>query len=127
MNFDEILKIKNDNFDIVLGYDENNELLKINLKENPSIVITGSTGTSKSCLLHEILLQLINKNNYTNLRILPIAPTRVELNPYSNSDYSYLDTISENKESLSVLKIINDLIKDRKRLFRKSRVKTFDE
>ena len=125
MKFNEILNICNDNFDVILGFNEN-EILTINIKDKPSIIITGSTGTSKSILMHEILLQLINKNSYNDLKIIPIAPTRVELIPYTSTKYSYFDVVSEKEESLETLNKINSLIEERKKLFLKNDVTNFD-
>ena len=112
MKFSEILKENRDNFEVILGYNDNNNL-KINIKENPSILITGSTGTSKSIMMQEILLELISKNSCEDLKIIPISPTRVELNRYTESSYSYCNVIS-NKDI--AIKIINDLIEERENL-----------
>lgn len=126
MDFSEILKIKNNSFDVVLGMDDDNNYLTVNLKDKPSIIITGSTGTSKSVLLNEILLQLISKNNSDDLKIVPIAPTKVELKPYSETNYSYFNVVSDEKESLVILEKVKDIITERKKLFLKNDVTNFE-
>ncbi len=122
MKFDDIIKIKNDPFDIILGYEDDKNLI-INIKENPSIIITGSTGTSKSILTHEILLQLINKNDNSSLKIIPITPTKVELNCYAQSSYNYSGLISDSNVAITV---IQKLINERKELFKNNYVENFD-
>lgn len=54
MNFEDILNMESNSNEVFLGYNDNT-IGKYNLKENCTVIITGSTGTSKSVLLHEIL------------------------------------------------------------------------
>ncbi len=122
MKFSEILKEKRDNFEVILGYNDNDNL-KINIKDNPSILITGSTGTSKSIMMHEILLELINKNPCEKLKIIPISPTRVELKCYAESNYSYCNVMS-NKDI--AMKVIDDLVEKRENLLIENYAKDFD-
>ena len=123
MKFSEILNELDKKYEVVLGYN-NKEKLKINIKKNPSIIITGSTGTSKSIMMHQILLQLINKNNFKELKIIPVALTKVELEKYALSNYSYCGVISDKDIAI---KIIKELIETRKNLFLENYVKNFDE
>ena len=126
MEFSETLKNKKDSFDVVLGFNKN-DILTINLKKNPTVIITGATGTSKSTMMHEILLQLINQNKDNELKIITISPTKVELKPYEQSNYSYNQIISDKKEALNQIKEINELILERKKLFLNNNVKNLDE
>ena len=125
MDFKEILKINKKPFETVLGYDEN-KILKTDLCENASILITGSTGTSKSILMHEILLQLI-MNLKESVKIVPIAFNKVELMEYADCKYSYCPLISDTDSSIKVLQEINNLILERKKCFFENNVDNFKD
>lgn len=105
MNFSNVLKIKNNNLDILLGYDAFKNFLTINLNNIPNILITGSTGTSKSILLNQILTQLTKKNEPQDLKIICLSKTKVELQEYAESNYSYFKFLSPSLDQ--ILTIIN--------------------
>ena len=123
MNFEDILNMESNSNEVFLGYNDNT-IGKYNLKENCTVIITGSTGTSKSVLLHEILLQLINKHNEDNLKIVTINPTRVELKQYRDSNYSYHKDIQMTTNNLSD---ITNIYEERINLFKEYNVNNFDE
>lgn len=125
MKFEEILKPNNNPYEITLGYNEN-KTLKTNIYENASILITGATGTSKSILMHEILLQLINSLK-NNIKILPIAFNKVELREYADSKYSDSPLISDIDEAIKSLKQINNLILERKKKFLENNVNNYQD
>lgn len=123
MNFKEIINIESNPFDVFIGT-HNKTLGKINLINNPSILITGSTGTSKSVMLNQILLQLINKNDSNNLKIVTINPTKVELKPYRITNYA------ANKEipiESSNLQNLIGIMEKRINLFKENSVETYEE
>lgn len=123
MDFKNIIKINSNPTEVYFGY-TNNELLKLDLKEHSSIIITGSTGTSKSVMINQILLQLIKKNNSDNLKIVTINPTKVELKPYRLSEYAYNKQIDlECHEFGELLKMMESRID----LFKEYEVNNFDE
>lgn len=124
MNFEDILKIECNNTEVFLGYSNDEELKKYDLKCYPSVIITGSTGTSKSVMLNQILLQLIKRNNPDKLKIISINPTKVELKPYLLTKYAYNKDISLQCDNLSSL---TNIIQNRINLFNEYSVNNFDE
>ena len=123
MDFKNILDMKSNPTEVFFGY-INNNLLKLDLKEYSSIIITGSTGTSKSVMINQILLQLINKNNSNDLKLVTINPTKVELKPYRLTKYAY------NKQIDLECHNFNEIIKmmeSRIDLFKEYEVNNFDD
>lgn len=111
MKFENVLKLDSEKMEVFLGYKDNDKYSKINLINNPSIIITGSSGTSKSVLLNEILIQLVKKNNPDELKILAINPTIVELLPYKLSKYSLDTNISIKCSNINeITKIVTDRV-----------------
>ena len=72
-------------------------------------LVTGETGSGKSILLDQILLQLINRYTSLEMEIIPIDTTGVELNYYAESEadltlfliiiFSVIDIILQNNNS----------------------------
>ena len=123
MKFKEIINLESNPLEVFIGT-HNKTLGKINLINNPSVLITGSTGTSKSVMLNQILLQLINKNDSNSLKIVTINPTKVELKPYRITKYA------SNKEipiESSNLKELIEIIEKRISLFKENSVETYEE
>lgn len=123
MNFENILNIDSKPYEVYVGYEDNN-LKSLDLDECSSIIITGSTGTSKSVMINQILLQLIKKNNSDDLKIVSINPTKVELKPYRITRYSYNKEID--LECNNFNEIFN-MMKKRIALFKEYDVNSFKE
>jgi DNA segregation ATPase FtsK/SpoIIIE-like protein len=60
-DFREVLNENNEKHKVVVGYKNNTKKI-IDLKKNPSIIVTGETGSGKSILLDQIVCQLIKNN-----------------------------------------------------------------
>lgn len=123
MIFKDILNMNSDKLDIFFGYNDN-DLIKSNLINNPSILITGSTGTSKSVMLNQILLQLINKNRNDEIKLVTINPTKVELKPYRLTNYSLNSNVELETHTFDG---ILEIIQKRLTLFKENSVNNFDE
>lgn len=123
MNFKDILNLVCGKTEVYFGYDDTGAY-KVDLKSNPSVIITGSTGTSKSVMINQILLQLINKNNFDELKIVSINPTKVELKPYRITKYAYNKEITLECDNFSG---ILNMIQNRIDLFKEYSVNNYEE
>ena len=94
MDFKDILKMNIAKEEVALG-SKGNEIFKININEFPSLIITGETGSGKSILLDQVLLQLITKYTSLELGIMAIDTSGVELNYYKDTEYSLFSAIND--------------------------------
>lgn len=126
MKFENVLLRDIDKNKIILGYNDNLDLY-FDIKKNNSIIITGSTGSGKSTILDEIILQLVNKYNSNSLGIASIDTGGVELRYLENSSYSLFSAYNDINKSVVVLSRILKEIDRRKELLRSFQCLSVDE
>lgn len=111
---------------ISLGNNNTEELL-IDINKYPSIIITGETGSGKSILLDQIILQLINKYTSLELGIIPIDTSGVELNYYVESSYTLFNAINNEEKSIVALTRVLKEVERRKELLKEQGVTTSEQ
>lgn len=126
MNFKDILNQDIDKNLISLGNNEE-EYLLVDINRYPSIIITGETGSGKSILLDQIILQLINKYTSLELGIIPIDTSGVELNYYAESKYTLYNAINNEEKSIVALTRVLKEIERRKELLKEKGTTTVAE
>ena len=126
MKFIDVLDKKLDKNEIALGTKVGN-LLSVNIDKYNSIVITGSTGTGKSVLLDEIILQMVNKYNSSELRLVLIDTVGTELNYYKDTNYSLLSAFNDINKGQEVLLKVLEEVHRRKEIIKDNNVSTIEE
>lgn len=126
INFENVLTEKIEKEEILLGYNEINKLI-VNIKKQPSIIITGETGSGKSILLDQILVQLVNKYTSYEMGIIPIDTSGVELNYYAESNYSLFNAINDEEKSIIAISRILKEIDRRKAILKENGFATVDQ
>lgn len=126
MDFKDVLKKEIDKNLISLGNNTTEELL-IDINKYPSIIITGETGSGKSILLDQIILQLINKYTSLELGIIPIDTSGVELNYYVESSYTLFNAINNEEKSIVALTRVLKEVERRKELLKEQGVTTSEQ
>lgn len=124
--YKDLLEKKVSKDEIILGYNTKNDL-KINYFDYPSIIITGETGSGKSVLLDQILVQLISKYNSYEMGIISIDTNGVELSSYVHSKYSLFSAVNNKDKSIIAISRVLKEIDRRKELFMEKEVISFDE
>ncbi|WP_093194480.1 DNA translocase FtsK [Salimicrobium halophilum] len=75
-----------------------------NLKDMPHGLIAGATGSGKSVCINTILLSLIYKSHYEDVKFLLIDPKMVELAPYNDLPHLVSPVITDVKAATTALK-----------------------
>lgn len=86
-----------------IGKDTNNKEVSINLTEAPHLLIAGSTGSGKSCVLNDIIVSLLNKYNEDYLNMILIDIKKVEFTQYQNQKQLAIPTITEVNRAVDIL------------------------
>jgi S-DNA-T family DNA segregation ATPase FtsK/SpoIIIE len=92
------------NLTINIGKDEYGANLAIDLSKIKHLLMTGSTGSGKSVLLHKIITTLISNNSPEDLRLILIDPKRVEMTLYKNIPYLLTETIVDPRKAVLAMK-----------------------
>lgn len=126
MDFRDILNMDIKKNEIVLG-NEGSDYLTVDIYETPSIIITGETGSGKSILLDQILLQLIKKYTSIELGIIPIDTSGVELQFYTNTQYTLYSAINDEEKAIVGISRVLKEVDRRKALLNSYNVNTVNE
>lgn len=127
MNFRDIIESKLEKGTLILGESASGEELKVSIKTTPSIIITGETGSGKSILLDQILLELINEYTSLEMELILVDTSGVELNYYVDTNYPVYKAINDMDKSIIALSKVLKEVEDRKNILKSSGVTTIDE
>lgn len=89
----------------------------------PHGLIAGATGSGKSVCIHTILLSLIYKSSYEDVKLLLIDPKMVELAPYNDIPHLVSPVVTDMKAARAALKWAVQEMEDRYRRFVKAGVR----
>ena len=101
--YEELENKGKDGLTASIGKDTNNNEISIDLTEAPHLLIAGSTGAGKSCLLNDIILSLLKKydENYMNLILVDIK--QVEFSQYKEQKQLAIPTITDVNNAIDIL------------------------
>ncbi|WP_181349915.1 DNA translocase FtsK [Thalassobacillus sp. CUG 92003] len=89
---------------VALGLDIGGEPVVTNLQKMPHGLIAGATGSGKSVCINTILISLLYKAHYEEVKFLLIDPKMVELAPYNELPHLVSPVITDVKAATSALK-----------------------
>ncbi|MBM3281219.1 MAG: DNA translocase FtsK [Candidatus Harrisonbacteria bacterium] len=89
---------------LLIGRDVNGEPIEANIEKMPHCLISGSTGSGKSILVHSFIISLLYKNSPETLRLIMIDPKKVELSVYNGIPHLAAPVVTDNKKSMNVFR-----------------------
>lgn len=108
---------------IGLGLTIEGDPLVTTINQMPHCLIAGATGSGKSVCINTILLSLMYKANYEDVKFLLIDPKMVELAPYNDIPHLISPVITDVKAATASLKWAVSEMERRYELFAQSRVR----
>lgn len=75
----------------------------LDMAKAPHVLIAGTTGSGKSCMMHAIICSLLAKNTPSSARFLLIDPKRVEFFDYKNHPMLWCPVVTDTDEALTAL------------------------
>ena len=108
-NFKEVIESNNKSHEVYVGYNNAGDKI-IDLKDNPSIIITGETGSGKSILVDQIVCQLIKNNTSLDMDFYFVDSSGVELNLYAKTRYSKESAMRNKADGLEIIsKVLREM------------------
>ncbi|HLR75309.1 MAG TPA: DNA translocase FtsK [Virgibacillus sp.] len=98
---------------IALGLNVEGEPLVTTISQMPHGLIAGATGSGKSVCINTILISLLYKESYEDLKLLLIDPKMVELAPYNGIPHLVSPVITDVKAATAALKWAVNEMEDR--------------
>ncbi|MFC4403622.1 DNA translocase FtsK [Gracilibacillus xinjiangensis] len=108
---------------VALGADIEGSPIVTDLQKMPHGLIAGATGSGKSVCINTILVSLLYKANYEEVKFLLIDPKMVELTPYNDIPHLVAPVITDVKAATSALKWAVNEMEERYQKFVKESVR----
>lgn len=101
--FEDLKNDIKDGLTASIGKDINNNEIFINITKTPHLLIAGSTGSGKSCILNNIIVSLLNKYNADKMQMILIDIKQVEFTTYKNCKQLAIPTITSVENAIDIL------------------------
>ncbi len=88
---------------VVLGKDILGKAQLIDLVKTPHMLIAGATGSGKSVCVNSLILSILYKRSYHDVKLILVDPKVVELKLYNNIPHLLTPVITEPKKALQAL------------------------
>ncbi len=88
---------------VVLGKDVSGEVMVADLTQTPHLLIAGSTGSGKSVCVNSIILSILYRRSFNEVKLLLIDPKIVELKLYNGIPHLLTPVITEPKKAFQAL------------------------
>lgn len=103
-------KLPNGNLMCLLGQAVDGSMVWMDLSQNPHMIISGTTGSGKSVLLHNIVANLLN---YSDVQLFLLDPKNIEFSLYEKFSNKNIHIGYSYNDSLKILDTILNLMESR--------------
>lgn len=111
-----------------LGTTAEGDLVELDIVDATHVLIAGTTGSGKSCMMNSIISSLMLKNTKETAAFCLIDPKRVEFFDYKDSDMLYGgEIINTTKKALLALSALCEEMEERYRLLEWNKKRNYQE
>lgn len=101
--FEELKNESKSGLTASIGKDINNKEISIDITRTPHLLIAGSTGSGKSCILNNIIVSLLKKYNENVMKLILVDIKQVEFSIYKNQKQLAIPTITNIEKTIDIL------------------------
>lgn len=113
LDFKELENAETKGLSASIGKDGNNNEISIDITQAPHLLIAGSTGSGKSCVLNDIIVSLLNKYDSNYLRMILIDMKQVEFTQYKNHKQLVVPIITNVDKTSDILNKMLFIVQNR--------------
>lgn len=127
LHFEEL---KNDNMNGLtasIGKNLNNEEIQLNLLETPHLLVAGSTGSGKSCILNNIITSLVRKYDKDYFRTILIDIKQVEFSQFRNINQLATPIITDTGKAIDILNKMCQIMSNRYNILSENNCRNIEE
>lgn len=116
--FEDIpLDQKNEKLLVALGKDISGKTVTVKIDKTPHMLIAGTTGSGKSVCMNTIIISLLMRTSYEEVKIILVDPKRVEMAVYANIPHLLCPVINDPIKATVALKRVVEVMDERYSLF----------
>ena len=123
-------ELKNDNMKGLtasIGKSLNNEEIQLNLLDTPHLLVAGSTGSGKSCILNNIITSLVRKYDANYFRAILIDVKQVEFSQYRNIKQLATPVITDTEKAIDILNKMCSIMTNRYNILSQNNCRNIEE
>lgn len=123
-------ELKNDNMKGLtasIGKSLNNEEIQLNLLDTPHLLVAGSTGSGKSCILNNIITSLVRKYNENYFRTILIDVKQVEFSQYKNIKQLATPVVTDTEKAIDILNKMCSIMSNRYNILSQNNCRNIEE
>lgn len=125
--FKDLKNEEKNGLSISIGKDTNNNEISIDITQTPHLLIAGSTGSGKSCLLNNIIYSLLQKYDKNYMKLILLDMKQVEFTQYKNYNNLATPIITNINNAFNVLNKMLIIMSNRYEILSKKQYKNIDE
>lgn len=96
-----------------IGYDSQNEPVRLDITKAPHLLIAGATGSGKSVCLNTLINSLLFRATPNDMRLLMVDTKRVELSAYENLPHLYAPIAKDGTEAVKIVRELVRILRER--------------
>jgi S-DNA-T family DNA segregation ATPase FtsK/SpoIIIE len=117
----------NNILNIPLGVNPSNEVVHVDIKDFPHLLIAGTTGSGKTSYLHSMICSLLMKTTPDQLQFMMVDSKMVELPIYDSIPHLLCPVITDAWEAITSFKALVSFMESRYKLAQEYGAKDLDE
>ena len=125
--FEELENKTTEGLTASIGKDLNNKEIELNLLETPHLLVAGSTGSGKSCILNNIISSLALKYNKEYYKTVLIDIKQVEFLQFANIPQLATPIITTTEKSIDILNKMCTIMQNRYNILSKNNCRNIEE
>lgn len=127
VSFRKVLIDTENLLDVGIGFNTQNELVKVNIKKAPHLLIAGATGGGKSVCLNTLLCSLLARCTPNTLRLVMVDTKKVELSAYNGIPHLLAPIATDGETAVNYAKELNRIMRERWDILNASKVRNIDD